>query len=371
MKQRLRNLQFSIFSFQSLFIVILLFPSISFSQSVAAFTDYRGYFQVFDKGIFQQIEYLPVKSFTVGGNAVAYIDNTNEFQIYYNGQKYHQVYAADAFNYFVSDNVVVYTVGSVATVFENGKTQKVSYFANKIFLSDSLVGYFDDSNYNLGVYYNSSPVELESSLLQAPQSVKVGSNTMAYVNQSGYFKIFYQGKIVDVDNTAPVTFATGRDVVAYIDGYNKYFHLFYRGQTGQVDINQPESFKVGFGVMAYLDFEGNFRVFSEGATRRLLSVKPDFYDVKGNMIIYGYNSEFRAFYGGQSVLIEDGIPTEYKLTNDGVAYIDVDNVLKFFYKGKSYTVSHETVNKYFVNNEVVWYQVGNNTWKVFYDGKNY
>src|SRR5438445_13859871 len=93
----------------------------SFTHSVfaqiAAYTDFRGYFHVFDNGVFHQLEYLPVKSFKVGGNAVAYVDNTNELQIYYNGEKYHQVYAS-YLTYYVNENVVAYTVGGMAYVFE-------------------------------------------------------------------------------------------------------------------------------------------------------------------------------------------------------------------------------------------------------------
>ena len=224
---------------------------------------------------------------------------------------------------------------------------------------------------DLGVFYNGSNETVESSLLASPQTVKAGSNVLAYVNQSGYFKVYYHGEVTDADVSTPVSFEAGRDIVAFVDGYQKYFHLFYKGQTAQVDVNAPESYKVGFGIMAYVDYDGNFRVFNNGATRRLISQKPDFYDVKGNMIVYGYNSEFRTFADGESKLIDDIMPKEYKLSTDGVAYIDVDGVLKFYNHGKLYVVSHETVNKYFVNNEVVWYMVGTNTWKVFYNGANY
>lgn len=341
------------------------------AQGIAAYTDYRGAFQVFDRGIVQQLEYLPVKSFQAGGNALAYIDNTGEFQIYYNGRKYHQLYATDQFSYFASNYLMAYQVGSVLYVFEKGKSEKVSFFCNQFFLGDSLVAYFDDSNYNLGVYYNGSNQVVESSLLASPQTVKAGSNVLAYVNQSGYFKVFYHGSITDVDVSTPVSFDAGRDVVAYVDGYQKYFNLFYKGQTAQVDVNAPESYKVGYGNMAYIDYDGNFRIFSNGATRRLLSQKPDFYDVKGNMIVWGYNGEFRAFENGESKLIDDIMPKEFKLSNDGVAYIDVDGVLKFYYNGKRNIVSHETVSKYYVNNDVVWYLVGTNTWKVWFNGATY
>lgn len=361
------NLRYSI----SIIALLILTTSFSYSQGVAAYTDYRGAFQIFDRGIYQQLEYNPVKSFQAGGNALAYVDNTGEFQIYYNGRKYHQLYASDQFSYYASNHLIAYKVGTVLYVFEKGRAEKVSYFCSQFYVGDSLVVYYDDSNYNLGVFYNGSNTPIESSLLASPQTVRAGSNTLAYVNQSGYFKVFYHGEITDVDVSTPVSFEAGRDVVAYVDGYQKYFHLFYKGQTAQVDVNPPQSYKVGFGNMAYVDYDENFRIFSNGATRRLLSQKPDFYDVKGNMIVYGYNSEFRAFTDGESKLIDDIMPKEYKLSTDGVAYIDIDGVLKFYNHGKLYVVSHETVSKYYVNNEVVWYMVGTNTWKVFYNGVNY
>jgi len=360
------------FHFSIFFIAaITLLPQFVHAQGIAAYTDYRGAFQVFDRGIFQQLEYLPVKSSRVGGNSVAYIDNTGEFQIYYNGKKYHQLYATDLFSYYTSNYLTAYKVGTVLYVFEKGKSDKISYFCNQFFVGDSLVAYYDDSNYNLGVYYNGSNEPIESSLLASPQTVKAGSNVLAYVNQSGYFKVFYRGEVIDVDVSTPESFDAGRDVVAYVDGYQKYFHLFYKGQTAQVDVNAPQSYKVGFGIMAYVDYDGNFRVFNNGATRRLQSQKPDFYDVMGNMIVYGYNSEFRTFENGESKLIDDVMPKEYKLSTDGVAYVDLDGRLKFYSHGKMNVVSYETVSKYYVNNDVVWYLVGTNTWKFFYNGAAY
>ena len=172
-------------------------------------------------------------------------------------------------------------------------------------------------------------------------------------------------------NESSVSFEAGRDIVAYVDGYQKYFHLFYKGQIAQVDVNVPESYKVGFGNMAYIDYDGNFRVFSNGSTRRLISQRPDFYEVKGNMIVYGYNSEFRSFANGESVLIDDIMPKEYKLSNDGVAYLDVNGMLKFYYQGKVTLISHETPAKYFIYNDVVLYLLGTNTWKVWWNGNNY
>ena len=91
----------------SISLIIISVPLSAIGQGTAAYTDYRGAFQIFDNGIIQQLEYLPVKSFQTGGNSVAYIDNTGEFRIYYNGRKYHQLYASDQFSYFVSNHLTV------------------------------------------------------------------------------------------------------------------------------------------------------------------------------------------------------------------------------------------------------------------------
>jgi hypothetical protein len=340
------------------------------AQNLAAYTDYRGYFQAFDNGVFRQLEYLPVKSFKVGGAGIAYVDNTNELQIYSNGQKIHQTYASDL-TYYVTDYLIAYKVGQVLSVFEKGETRRLSYFCKNLFVNDSIVSWFDDSNYNLNVYCNGEITSLESSMLELPRSVKSGSNILAFVNQSNYFKIFYHGEIKEVDNSAPSVFEVGRDIVAYVDGYEHYFHLFYKGETAQVEVNSPDSLKMGFGIMAYLDYSGNFRVFNNGATKKVLSNRPDFFQVKGNMIVYAYNNEFKAYYNGESKLISDFTPKEFILSNDGVAFTDENGWLKFFQKGKMFLVSSEQVNKYYVNNDVVWYEVGTNTWKIFYNGKNY
>jgi len=373
-KQEIGNRKWN-FSVTSISIAVLIFlsliPIFSKAQGIAAYSDYRDAFIVFDRGVFQQLEYMKVRNFKPGGNTLAYVDNTGEFQIYYNGRKYHQLYSTDMFSYFNTNYLVAYKVAQVLYVFEKGKSQVVSYYCNEYYVGDSIMAYYDETSYNLGVYYNGVNMPIESSLLSSPKTVRVGSNVLAYVNQSGYFKIFYHGELTQVDETTPVSFESGRDIVAYVDGYQKYFHLFYKGQLAQVDVNLPESYKVGFGNMAYIDYDGNFRVFSNGATRRLISQRPDFFEVKGNMIIYGYNSEFRAFSNGESHLIDDIMPKEYKLSNDGVAYLDINGILKFYYKGTVNLISHEAVTKYFIYNDVVLYLLGTNTWKVWWNGTSY
>ncbi|MBK6838162.1 MAG: hypothetical protein IPG90_07655 [Bacteroidetes bacterium] len=56
-------------------ILSLSYSRILNAQNISAYSDYRGYLQAFDQGMFHQLEYLPVKSYKVGSSSVAYIDN--------------------------------------------------------------------------------------------------------------------------------------------------------------------------------------------------------------------------------------------------------------------------------------------------------
>ena len=353
--------------------LLLLIASTAFEakgQALSAYTDYRGYLQVFDRGMFYQAEYLPVRSYQVGGNAVAYIDNRSDFRIFQNGKANMQVNAAD-FWYQVTNNLIAYKVGNVLYVYDNGQKKILSYYNDGVYLGDSLLAWFDNSNYLLNIYYNGRTAELESSLLEKPKTVKAGPNTLAWVNQSNFFKIFYHGQTYTLDNIPPREFQAGRDIVGYVDDYNGYFHLFYKGDTASVEIFPPDSFKVGWSIAAYVDNLGDSRIFSAGATRRIMPDRPDFFYVVGNVICWGYNGDFNIFWNGNTYVVDRFIPREFKIGPNGVAYLDASNQLKYWYKGENATASYESVLNYALNGDVLKFTVGTNTVKVFYEGRAY
>jgi hypothetical protein len=343
----------------------------SHSQNLSAYTDYRGYLQAFDNTLINQLEYLPVRSYKIGGSCIAYVDGKNDFKVYYNGKSYQQLNAAD-FTYFVSEYLVAYKVGNVLYVFDQGERQTLSYY-NYLppQLGDSILSWYDDSKYTLSAYYNGKAVELESSFLQPPRRIKIGANTLAWINQSNFFQVFYQGQIYTLDNIPPVAFETGRDIVAYVDDFNRYFHLFYHGDNARVEEFAPDSFKVGYGIMAYVDNLGNFRAFNDGKTRKLLSDRPEFFQVHGNLIVYGYNRMFNVFYNEEVYTLENFTPRDFQVGINGVAWLDESGRLKLFDRGKTYTVSYEVINRYSLNGNVLKYEVGTNTVNFFFNGKNY
>ena len=107
------------------------------------------------------------------------------------------------------------------------------------------------------------------------------------------------------------------------------------------------------------------------ATQRLLSNRPDFFQVKGNTIVYAYNNNFNVFYNGKVTTLQTSYPRSFEVGNDGVAWIDDSGRLNLFQNGQTYVVSYEIINKYHLNGNVLKYEVGTNTVGIFYDGGNW
>jgi hypothetical protein len=340
------------------------------AQAISAFSDYRGYFYAFDNGNINKLEYLPITNFKAGSSGIAYIDNRNDFKVYYNGKSTFQLNAAD-FKYWVTDYLVAYKVGQVLYVNDAGVKKTLCYYNTKMALGDSVLSWFDDVQYTFNVYYNGKIAELENSLLEPPRNIKAGSNTLAWVNQSNFFNLFYQGKVTTIDAMAPVDFAVGRDIMAWVDNYTQYFHLFYHGDTAVVSTFAPDSFKVGYGIMAYVDNLGNFQSFYNGSIKQILPDRPDFFYVYGNIVLYAYNGTFNAFYSGKNYTIERYIPSSFKTGINGVAYQDPGGSLKYFCKGSTYAVSSEFINEYTLTGDVLRLNVGTNTSQFFWEGQLY
>src|SRR3954465_7441467 len=111
------------------------------AQDLTAYTDNRDNLQVFDRGLSRQLEYLPVANYKIGGNSIAYIDNKNDFKIYYDGQSHKIMNAAD-FWYTVTNNITAFRVGSVLYAFDKGEKKTLTYFASIVTVDDSVMAFF-------------------------------------------------------------------------------------------------------------------------------------------------------------------------------------------------------------------------------------
>ena len=164
------------------------------AQNIAAFSDYKKSFFVFDDGKIRQLEYQPVLEFEVGDKCLGYVTNSDHFKVYYNHVDYDL--AALVKSYKVTDNLVSYQVGTQLHVFEDSKKKLLSKFIGNYLAGDSLIAFFDTEFYYFQVYYKGEIITLEDGLLYEDAALfKVGSNILGYIDAFKNFKVFYQGEI--------------------------------------------------------------------------------------------------------------------------------------------------------------------------------
>jgi len=348
----------------------VLYVTPSTAQTMAVYSDYRDYFYVFDDGLSRELEYLPVRSYKVGGNTIAYLDDMGNFIVYYKGRKI-TMEKYEIRNYFVTRNMVIYTLESQLIVFDNGRRKTLMYYPAYYAFGDSIVAFYDKSSNYLKVYYNGEISEIEDALAGSPvKSMLVGDNIIAYKDHADYFKIFYRNKLYDQAYNIS-SFSVGRNTVAYVEEATSEFKAFYKGDTYNLETFPPRSFKVGDDMVAYIDESGSFKVFSGERTYEISSFEPEFYKVVDNMLVYSEDNFLKVFTDGESYTLENYIPSQYYIAENVVAFIDRDEHLIGFYGGKLLTLSYEDIDNIEVSGNTVSFTVGVHTNKIFYKGHIY
>jgi hypothetical protein len=351
--------------------LILLCSASSYAQNLNAYSDARNYFYIFDDGKMVEAEYMPVTNPAVGGNSVAYVDNSSNFKIYYNGSS-----SVEADNkpdkYFETDNLVVYDFDKRLSVFDRGQSTILSYQRGKYAVGDSVVIFYDTITFTLKVYKDGVIKEAEALYDKAPPiSLKAGDNVAAWVNYNNYLKVFYNGQTYELETNPPAHYKVGNNTVAYVDGATQNFKVFYKGQTLFLETFPPASFKVGDDLIAYVDNQGNFKVFYMGELMTVSTFAPLYFDAVDHVVVYGDNLNFNGFFGGKSTKLESYKPESFQLDFNGLAYKDRTNHLRFFSDGSLKDVSSQIINSYQLTRNVLMYNTGMDEVHFFCNGKNY
>lgn len=354
---------------------LLLFCLMCFSsssQNLSAFTDYRNYFYVFDDGIQYQAEYMPVKGYKVGGAGVGYIDNVDNFKVFYKGKAYHISDIPPA-SYAATDNIVVYYRDKILYVFDNGTTTRLPGWVLNYVVGDSIVGYFDENSGYYKIYYNGAVKNLPDVIkVNNPVGFVAGDNIIAYTDISNNFKAYYRGRVHDLGTNNVSGYACGANIIGYYDNYNQAYKVFYEGTIATMENLPPKSMQVGDNLIAYVDANGSFKIFYMGNVFTISSFEPDFYSVTDNIVLYGTAGvSFTVFYKGVIYPLERNLPTNYQIDLNSVAYIDTYGYLKLFNNKQTKQVSNIRVTDYTLTKNVLQFKTGLNDLHFILNGKSY
>ena len=351
--------------------VYLLFPTQAFSQGLAAYTDFRDHFYVFDNGNFRQLEHLPVMSFKVGKWCVAYRRNNGALMVYHNGQK--RELSRVVRDYRVTEGLLVYTYNDNLFVYDGREKKNLTMNAPYYKADEDMVAYYDQIDKMFKAYYKGSVFDVESALSTPPVSnFEVGDNILAYVDPNDYLNAFFEG------STQRLMLLQGRplykadkNIVAYYDVSRSVFKLHHVFGKRELGFFRPESFKLTDNRVIYVDNTGNFMVYENDEVRTLSTNTPEFYMAHDSILVYEEQNYFKVYYDGRIYTLENFIPSQIKYGYNTLAYLNERNHLRVFRNGRVKTVSYEPVNSFEVYWDVVWYNVGVNSNKVYYKGKVY
>lgn len=340
------------------------------AQFVQAYEDYRKYFYVFSGGVVQQLESQPVKSYAISAESVVYVDNASNLKAYYKGEKI-DLGEGNDLQLKSSRKYITYQRGQSLYVFDNGKTLRLTSFLKEYEVGDEIIVFKDDNLDMLKAYTNGVIIELEYTLVSKMGSYKVGDNVVAFSNGSHYFKVFYNGESLELEQWDPVQFVCGRDMVAYIDGSTQNLKLFYNDKVLKLENFPPHSMQMGDHIFAYVSDENEFKVYNNGKLLKVESYAPDFYVAKDNICVFFTENKLQIMLDGQRFELENFNVQSYQISNNNIAWLDNAGRLKMFDKGKTVTVTTEIVGSYNLNGDVLKYVGGDNYTHLFYKGKNF
>lgn len=344
------------------------------SQYLAAFNDYVNHFWAFEAGMFQELEYLEIQEYQVGGILIAYIDNGSNLKVYSHGEV-ETLLTGSPIEFHATDYLLGYSMYEQLNVYDNGDARLLSTQCGGYVVADSLIGWYNQIAKTIEVYYNGEVYTLEDGLIYNPiETFKYGDNTLAYIQSSTKeFKIFYQGEVIVLDQfVQDLVFEAGRNIVAYIDIPDQTFKAFFNGEEYDVETFKPKSFQVGDEMLAYVDNLGRLKFFDGYKIIELSSYEPEFYTVVDRKIIYEEQGFLKTYCNGQIYVVERYIPQPYRVDFNTIAYLDQNRFVKAFLPNcEPATISFEKVQEVDLIRDLIIYVVGVNKTKIYFNGQVY
>ncbi len=238
-------------------------------DSLVAFYDtFEDYFQVYYNGRIITLEddllYENISLFKVGQNILAYIDAYQNFKVFYRGE------------------LIEMMKTNVIPIFELGR--------NIMAFIDPLTDYFQ-------VFFNNELITIEPF---KPKSFQAGYEKVAYITNTGDFKLFENGETYTISTFEPDMFLLKDNMLIYHQ--QEQIFAFYKGENYLVENYIPASYKINDNAIAYLDQNGFLQLFKEGNHINLSYERINDFEVLRNVVIYneGMNTT-KIYYKGKTI----------------------------------------------------------------------
>lgn len=157
--------------------------------------------------------------------------------------------------------------------------------------------------------------------------------------------------------------------MAYVDGLYNYLKVFYNKKILVLEQLFPQSYQSGVDVVAYIAADNSFKVFN-GKLLKVESYIPDFYKVRDRSVVFFFNNKFQLMLDGQRFILDRVPPQSYQMSENNIAWMDINNRLHIFTEGKSWEVSMEVITGYQLNGNTLKYDLPDGTSRIWFKRKN-
>lgn len=259
---------------------------------------------VFEKGQKKLLSKF-VSDFSSGDSLVAFFDTYNHFfQVYYQGE---------------------------ITLLEDGLLHdSISFFK----VGQNIMAYID-AYQNFKVYYQGLVFDLMKTNISP--TVEVGRNILAFIElQTDYLQVFFDNELNTIESFKPKSFQAGYEKVAYVTNTGD-FKLFDNGETYIISPFEPKAYELKDNLLVYQQQDQLF-AFYNGENYLIENYIPTSYKLKGDWVAYlDQNGYLQLFKAGESKTLSYEKINDFEVLRQVVIFNEGMNTTKIYYKDKTYT----------------------------------
>jgi hypothetical protein len=305
------------------------------------YTDSRNRLKMYYKGDITTLSVNAPTDFTALDNLAVYniggivriLDDGRDFTVSTHSILY---YAEDSLVTFYDDaqRLLAVYYNRRVEMLEDGLVSGI--LANHFMAGDNLVAYISGRTKEFKVYYQGQTRVIES--FNSGGTFKTGRDIVAYVNNADQkFRIFYKGEIYDVEEFPPMGFVAGDGIVAYVD-YSGYFKIFCDGEVTTISTINPDFFKVVNRMVIYGE-RGYFNVWDDYRTYTLETYIPrekDWAANWGTILYIDLNRNVKIYNKGENKVLTYDLADSVYLYRDVIVVNKGMNNHNVYWKGKKY-----------------------------------
>ncbi len=202
-----------------------------------------------------------------------------------------------------------------------------------------------------------------------PTEMRVGRNTIAYLDNARSFKIYYNGGVRTINTGFTNAFRTTDNLTIFLNA--KSLNVFERGIVKNLSLLCNEYY-LGDSLIVFQDGVRNeYKAYYNGTVYPIESYLAGsaFQNIKVSDNIAAYNNyarQFHLFYHGEIITQEEYAVNGFDVGRNTVAYLDAGNVFKIFNSGKTVIAENFPPISYTVGDNLVAYVSNDGYFKIYY-----